>query len=644
MADSPPYPYPSDAQIKAYTGAVQSAGGGPMQSGVPLTVPTSNLGAPAAPKPRGGFRGFRQWLGITIMGADAGPVLFPPQQPLQPIAQSPDQFAIGRNWDYPVGYNTRVTPRDQQISFATLKNLATGYDVLAIMISRVKDKIVSQQWTIGPKDQKAKGYDKDKRVALLTTFFEYPDKNHTFKEWSRMLLDQVIMYDAPAIWLRTDRANRLYSLEIIDGAMITPKIGPDGRIPEFDVGPGYQQVIKGLPAVDYVKPAPFGMVPPPIPELGIPFPELLYKPRNPRVDSLYGYGPVEQIITTVNIALRREDYLLRYYTEGSTPDLLAQVPKEWNPDQIAKFQTWWDSILVGQLGTRRGVRFIPNGVVPYDTKEKVLTDATDEWLIRICCFALGLNPMPFVKQMNRGQEKTHHDEAAQEGLEPWLEWFATLINGIILHKFGFDDLIFRWKEDEATDEATRATIAVQYVTAKIYHPDEIRAQMGDEPMSPEMRDQMDMATFSSTVNATILPDDQQEKKDNASMALAAAKPAPVMAAPGTKPPPTQKSADDAAPVVNHFKFDAPQITIAPPAINIAPPAVTIAPAAVNVTSPPVTVNMPEQKQPDVFVDIGATNFTAKIEAPKTRAKDRTVSYTRDKNGNLVAKITDPPEA
>jgi hypothetical protein len=569
------YEVPSKQQIDDYARAINGVPGGRQTQ---LAPQTSNMGSPIAR----GIKGLRQWLGITILGADGPQVLFPPQQPLQPVAQAPDQAALGRPWDYPVGYNTRVTPRDSQISFATLRNLATGYDVLAIMIGRVKDKIVSQQWSIGPKDQKQqKAFAGDKRIGELTDFFEYPDKDHSFDDWTRMLLDQVIMYDAPALWLQMDRGNRLYALQILDGALITPKIGPDGRIPTPDMGPAYQQVLHGLPAVDYIKPLRVGMPPINDPQ-GFPFPELLYKPRNPRVDSLYGYGPVEQIITTINIALRREAFLLQYYTDGSTPDLLMSVPATWNPDQIKNFQLWWDSVLAGNLAGRRGAKFVPDGVKVVDTKEKALTDETDQWLIRIMCFSLGLNPMPFIKQMNRGQEKTHHDEAAQEGLEPWLEWFANLMNTIIALKFGYKDIVFRWKEDESTDEATRATIAVQYVNAKIYHPDEIREKLGDEAMDSDLRDQMDMATFSQTANATILPDDQQQAKDDAATALAASKPAPV------------------APVTNNnIKVDVP----------------------------------------DVFVDVGSTNV--KIEGAKRNAEfsgERLIDYDRDAKGNLVAKV------
>ena len=520
-----PYTYPTPEMLDLYRRSLNGTPGGTV-----TTINPSNMGAPTAQG--GAISRIRNWLGIRILGADAGDVLFPPQQPLQPIAQTPEQYAVGRPWDYPVGYNTRVTPRDgNPVCFETLKNLAVGYDVIAIIMQRVKDKISSQKWTIGPRDEKAP---RDKQMDDLEAFFEYPDKTHNFTEWLKMLMDQVMVYDAPAIWLRPTLGGDLYSLEILDGSKITPKIGPDGRIPEAMFGPGYQQVLKGLPAVDYVRPLPMGVKPPVDPQ-GYPFPELLYRPKNPRVDSLYGYSPVEQIITTINIALRREAYLLSYYTDGSTPDLMLSVPKEWNPDQISKFQNWWDSVLSGNLSNRRGTRFVPDGAKLIDTKEKALTDMTDEWLIKICCYAFGVSPVAFTKAVNKGQEKMHHDEAAQEGAEPWLEWVADLMNLIIRTKFGRNDVLFRWREDEATSEADRAQIDVALVNAKIYHPDEIRQRRGDVPMPAEMRGQMDMATFAATANATILPPDQQATADAQSLAMQAAKPAPIQQAPAEKP-------------------------------------------------------------------------------------------------------------
>lgn len=529
-----PYEYPDPGVIAQEARALNALPG--VASNIATVGNTGSImGAPTAAraKPRLKLRTNGE---IVIMGADSAMALFPPLNPLQPIAQPPQFAAAGRAWDYPVGWNTRVTPRTGQgIGFPMLKGLADGYDVLRGLIERVKDKICGQQWAIRPRDKKQK---EDPRCDLLEDFLAYPDKVHTWVDWTRMLLEQAIVYDAPAIWLRPDRGGDMYGLEIIDGAMVSPKIMADGRLPPPDVGPAYQQVIKGMPAVDYVMPVPKGFDVPDDPS-GIPYPELLYKPRNPRVDSVYGFGPVEQMITSVNIALKREGYLLDYYTSGSTPDLIMQVPETWQPQQIKEFSLWWQAMLQGNLANRRGAMFVPKGVTPFDTKEKALTDQTDEWLIRIMCFFMGLNPMPFLKQMNKGQEKTHHEEAAAEGLGPWLRWYADLFDHIIRLKWGWADLEFRWEMDEAIDPAEQATIDVQLVNAKIYHPDEIRAMRGDDAMPDDMRLQMDMPNYNGAANSTQLPEEQQAAKDEAAAALAAAKPAPVIGGPGKpvgKPP------------------------------------------------------------------------------------------------------------
>jgi hypothetical protein len=506
-----------------------------------LTVPANQLGTPldtsslTAPMVLGPPPTFRQYvagalqrLGIFIAGADNGRALFPPQQPLQPIAQPADFAALGRSWDYPVGWNTRVTPRSgMPIAFSALKEFAT-YDLLRILIERVKDKIVTQRWAFMPKDREAK---RDTRSDQLEEFYAYPDKVHSWADWVRMLLEQMLVYDAPAVWLRPTRGGALYSLEILDGSLITPKIMPDGRLPPPDFGPAYQQVLKGLPAIDYIQPVPKGSVIPKDPS-GQPFPELLYKPSNPRVDSVYGYSRVEQIIASIGIGLKREEFLSLYYTSGSLPDMLIGVPDTWQPNQIAQMQALFDSLLAGNLEQRRRARFVPGGLKPYELKAELLKDETDEWLIRIMCFSLGLNPMPFVKQMNRGQEKTHHQEAAEEGMEPIQAWLRDFFGAVNAIKFGVFDLEFTFIEDEAVEPLEAAQVDQILLSTKVYHPDEIRQKRGDDPMSDDMRAQMDQPTFSASPNATVLPPDQQQEADDRAKERAALAPKPVPGGPG----------------------------------------------------------------------------------------------------------------
>jgi hypothetical protein len=56
---------------------------------------------------------------------------FGPMQPLPPAAPS---SIAGRSFDIPVGANIRIQPRpDESISFADLRGLADGYDLLRLV-------------------------------------------------------------------------------------------------------------------------------------------------------------------------------------------------------------------------------------------------------------------------------------------------------------------------------------------------------------------------------------------------------------------------------------------------------------------------------------------------------------------------------
>ena len=61
---------------------------------------------------------------------------FGPMEPLTPVTSPQDQQSVaGRQFDYPVGYNTRVSPRQEEaVSFAQMRQLADGYDVMRLVI------------------------------------------------------------------------------------------------------------------------------------------------------------------------------------------------------------------------------------------------------------------------------------------------------------------------------------------------------------------------------------------------------------------------------------------------------------------------------------------------------------------------------
>ena len=180
--------------------------------------------------------------------------------------------------------------------------------------------------------------------------------------------------------------------------------------------PAYQQVLKGLPAVNYSAR------------------DIIYRPRNVRAHRVYGYSPVQQVLMTVNIALRRQLWQLDYFTEGSIPDALIGVPQGWTPDQIKQFQDYWDTEFAGDLAKRRRAKFVPGETAAQGAcrpRSREHKDDFDEWLARIICFAFSVPPQWATKAMNRATADNQSAQAEEEGLEPTKEWVKDLIDEII---------------------------------------------------------------------------------------------------------------------------------------------------------------------------------------------------------------------
>jgi hypothetical protein len=401
-------------------------------------------------------------LGRAAAAAGGGAQWFGPLAPMPPAA--PPEVA-GRRFDFPPGFNMQTRPRGYEpIGFAELRALADAHDLLRIVIETRKDQIARHEWNIRPREGRLAP--DDARVRRIEAFWARPDGALCWDAWLRMLLEDLFVIDAPALWCERSRGGDLLRLHPIDGATLKCVIDDWGRPPAAPL-PAYQQVLHGLPAIDYTAR------------------DILYRPRNRRVHKVYGYSPVEQVLVTVNIALRRQVYQLQYYTEGNIPEALIGVPEGWTPEQIERFQLYWDALYSGNTAQRRHAKFVPGGVAKtfIPTKEPELTGAADEWLARIVCFAFSVSPQALMRMMNRATAEEATDQAAAEGMAPLMQWVKSLVDDVIAQEFASPDLEFRWKDDRTGDPAKVASIATEYVKNGIKSVNEVRGELGLDPIA-----------------------------------------------------------------------------------------------------------------------------------------------------------------
>lgn len=398
--------------------------------------------------------------GVRYMITGAGPEAWMgPLQPLAPMA--PD--TKGRQFDYRVGQNIQSPRRGDRdlVDAWQLRALADNCDILRLAIETRKDQMVKLKWNVAHEDP-AEDVSDDKAVKDIETKLRYPDNQRTWQNWLRMLMEELLVIDAATIYPRLDQGGNLWGLELMDGATIKVLISGDGRRP-LPPEPAYEQWLKGSPTSLYTSD------------------ELLYAPRNERVWKVVGMSPVEQIMLTVNTAIRRQVSQLQYFTEGNIPEAFGHLPETWTAQQIQQFQNYWDTMIEGVQSFKRKIKFLPALQKVTMAKDAPIKDEFDEWLARVICYALSLPPTAFVRQMNRATSETAQDAALEEGLAPLMQWVEDLMCMILAKYFKRPDLRFRWNEshDVAPDvQAKIDDINLRNGSAVI---DDIRSARGQDP-------------------------------------------------------------------------------------------------------------------------------------------------------------------
>lgn len=416
----------------------------------------------------------------TITGANSG--WMPPMDPLPPLVGDVAEAQVkGRAWDYPVAWNLNYLPRaNEPLPFSKLKTLAEWCPLVRTVIETRKDQVEALEWQIMPREaqrgQRPGTNEHKGKIKEIMDFLKSPDKELDFSQWIREILEQHFVLDAPAIYRNRTRGGKLYALQLIDGGTIKVLLNSYGRTP-LPPDPAYQQVLKGLPAVNYSS-GTFNPKDGPTFKTG----ELIYYPKNKRVDRAYGYPPVAQIVDYIEMAIGRLRFQKAWFTEGNVPDSFIEAPENMTSEQIATMQVAMDNLFAGNIEQRRKVWWLPHNSKYTPIKGDPLADSFDEWLARVICYAFSISPQPFVKMMNRATAASAQETAAAEGLEPTMLWLKRLMDRIIAEDFDAPYLEFEFQTDKEYDPGQAAVSENLFVRAGIKSIDEVRDNLGLDPM------------------------------------------------------------------------------------------------------------------------------------------------------------------
>lgn len=436
------------------------------------------LAAQSAPQTSGGF---------SPLPRMDPQVAFGPGLPLIPAQIDPVRSDTGRPEprfnEYPVSSNLPGVT-DRLVPWKVLRDAAAAGGIPRRCIEIRKAEIATLSWAIGitktavaqaeadsPSSSRADiEADLRKRlgpeIARCTTFWERPDpgQDEDWTEWISKVLEEHLVLDAIAIYPRLTYGGDLYALECLDGSTIKVLRDYRGGKPA-PPGPAYQQELWGFPRGEYTADtdATGNILNPYAADT------LIYKRRNVRSTTPYGFSAVEQALEDLDVWLRRRQWIRSEFTDGTVPAGLLRntASNGWTPQQVLEYETALNDVWSGSTLERHRMRILPPGFEPEfppDVAERYKPEY-DLFLLKQLAghFSTTIAELNFSEPGGLGSSGYHEGQAdikERTATMPTYRWLQKLITQISRRHLRMPpELEFKILGLEEEDEAAADTVA-----------------------------------------------------------------------------------------------------------------------------------------------------------------------------------------
>ena len=351
-------------------------------------------------------------------------------------------------------------------------------------INCIKDRIAGMRWRVQPRSGLALeslpfGAE---RVRVLTSNFETPNPDDSFRSFAEQVLEDIIVggYGAVEVqrtaeWehaspsLRSGSAGRTNAsaptqalplvLWPVDGASIRMNVDWDGA-------PSSQRYLQVSDSSNS--------------QLRLDDDELIYIRLNPRTHTPFGLGRLEVAFETINSFLGAHRYASRLASNSVVQ--YALWLQDLTPEHQERLIRWWQDEI-------EGTGKVP--ILSVESKPEVLrfgggTDADlrlqwQEFLLRVVASAFDLPPfyLGVERDVNRSTAEEMNDLAFRQAIVPTARLFAeALTRGAISKKLGWDDLEFVFAELDTTDPLEEAQIQEILLRNGVLTVNEVRRMRG----------------------------------------------------------------------------------------------------------------------------------------------------------------------
>jgi len=384
------------------------------------------------------------------------------------------------------------------------------------------------------------------------------NKRDDFESFLKKIVRDSLQYDQTCVEVIPDRRGAPYEFMAVDAATIriaavdTP-FGPNdswhgrsqnfsGRVlAEMDQDPNRHPYrhLKMYEGSKYDKKADFVQIINGQIETVYTREEMIFGVRNPRTDIYiqgYGYGELEQLVTTITAHLYAEEYNRRFFSQGSAPKgILNFKGDSMTPDQLEGFRRQWRANLEGVdnawrtpiLQSEQGVDWVDLN----PTNKDMEYGSWLEYLIKITCGVFLIDPAEINFDLKGGVSQTPLFESSQEwklkasrdrGLKPLLRFLAKLINENIISQID-DRYVFDFAGLEELTEQEKHTLRTEQVASyltlnEVRRSDDLPdLEHGDMPMNPTYLQAIQMKQQAEQAEQQMEQQNQQAEAQAAQM-------------------------------------------------------------------------------------------------------------------------------
>lgn len=443
--------------------------------------------------------------------------------PLDPLL--PSGRPAPRRWQAPPSWNLQTTTT-RKVPWELLRDAADNVSIVKSCIETCKSALTGLPWSFGVDSARARVLAKRSNTSShaviadlqdkfaddidrLHQFWLKPDRisNWTFVEWLTALLDDELTLDAVAVYPHLQMNGDLHSLEILDSATIKPLLDHRAATPQPPWA-AFQQILWGFPRGEYsqanihVNELPDGVdaqfvsaVYGPVKGTYAPTDALIYKVRNRRSGSPYGYSCVEQALPDIDLYLKRQEWLRAEFNAGVIPQMVVNVDSSMTAEQMREWQSILNDALSGNTGERHRATFMPQGFTasyPAGFEAKYSSDL-DMQMIKLICASFGVMPtslgfMPTGRGGSSGggssgsssgrSMQLQQDAQLERSTKPRAEWVVDIINEISINYLGMPpEVTFAFHGLDDQDEQRSAELLESYIDTGLMVLNEGRDQL-----------------------------------------------------------------------------------------------------------------------------------------------------------------------